>query len=151
MTTGSGSNIKVLSQQFERLQCWYYWREGFTECATELGSGGMIYVSSFMMIHSGIQVILRLSLQQLDRLQCCYYWLEGFMKYATEMTSCGMICIPSFMTSYTGVQTILRFCLSNFRGFNVGITGGRDLWIAHWNGLRCHDIHTKFHKDWFRH
>jgi hypothetical protein len=23
--------------------------------------------------------------------------------------------------------------------------------VHHWDGLRCHDIHTKFHKDWFRH
>jgi hypothetical protein len=23
--------------------------------------------------------------------------------------------------------------------------------VCHWDGLRCHDIHTKFHKDWFRH
>jgi hypothetical protein len=21
--------------------------------------------------------------------------------------------------------------------------------VCHWNGLRCHDTHTKFHKDWF--
>jgi hypothetical protein len=30
-------------------------------------------------------------------------------------------------------------------------TNGRDLWICHWDGLKCHDIHTKFHKDWLRH
>jgi hypothetical protein len=29
-----------------------------------------------------------------------------------------------------GVQATLRFCLSNLRGCNVDITGGRDLWIA---------------------
>jgi hypothetical protein len=23
--------------------------------------------------------------------------------------------------------------------------------VHRWDGLRCHDIHTKFHKDWFRH
>jgi hypothetical protein len=23
--------------------------------------------------------------------------------------------------------------------------------VRHWDGLRCHDIHTKFHKDWLRH
>jgi hypothetical protein len=23
--------------------------------------------------------------------------------------------------------------------------------VYHWDGLRCHDIQTKFHKDWFRH
>jgi hypothetical protein len=23
--------------------------------------------------------------------------------------------------------------------------------VLRWDGLRCHDIHTKFHKDWFGH
>jgi hypothetical protein len=23
--------------------------------------------------------------------------------------------------------------------------------VSRWDGLRCHDIHTKFHKDWFGH
>jgi hypothetical protein len=23
--------------------------------------------------------------------------------------------------------------------------------VRRWDGLRCHDIHTKFHKDWFSH
>jgi hypothetical protein len=23
--------------------------------------------------------------------------------------------------------------------------------VRRWDGLRCHGIHTKFHKDWFRH
>jgi hypothetical protein len=23
--------------------------------------------------------------------------------------------------------------------------------MQRWDGLRCHDIHTEFHKDWFRH
>jgi hypothetical protein len=31
MTIGSGIRVilTVLPQQFERLQCWYYWQEGF--------------------------------------------------------------------------------------------------------------------------
>jgi hypothetical protein len=28
-------------------------------------------------------------------------------------------------------------------------TGGRDLWNMPWGGLGCHDICTKFHKNWF--
>jgi hypothetical protein len=23
--------------------------------------------------------------------------------------------------------------------------------VRHWEGLRCRDMHTNFHKDWFRH
>jgi hypothetical protein len=37
------------------------------------------------------------------------------------------IYIPSFMKIGTGIQAILRFCLRNMRGYNVGITDGRDL------------------------
>jgi hypothetical protein len=39
----------------------------------EMDSGGMIYVPSFTMINSGIQVILRLLPQQSERLQCLQY------------------------------------------------------------------------------
>jgi hypothetical protein len=49
------------------------------------------------------------------------------MKYAVEMASGGMIYLPSSMKIATGVQAILRFCLSNLRGYNVGIIEGRDL------------------------
>jgi hypothetical protein len=39
----------------------------------------------------------------------------------------GMIGIPSSINISTYVQAVLRFCLSNLKGCNVGITGGRDL------------------------
>jgi hypothetical protein len=42
------------------------------------------------------------------------------------MASCGMIYIPSFMKIGGGVQAILIFCLRNPRGYNAGITDGRD-------------------------
>jgi hypothetical protein len=46
---------------------------------------------------------------------------------AVEIASCGMIYFPSSLNIGTGVQAILRFCLSNLKGYNVGITDGRDL------------------------
>jgi hypothetical protein len=49
------------------------------------------------------------------------------MMYAVEMGPDGMTHIPNFMKPCTDVQAILRFCLSNLKGYNVGITGGRDL------------------------
>jgi hypothetical protein len=80
---------------------------------------------------------------------CWYYWSKGF-KYAAEMASCGMIYIPSFMNIGTGIQAILRSDLRNLRGCNFSIIGG--FYYLHlWDELRCHDIHTKFHNDWFRH
>jgi hypothetical protein len=51
----------------------------------------------------------------------------GIYEVHLEMASCGMICISSFMKTGTDVQAILRFCLSNLRGYNVGVTDGRDL------------------------
>jgi UDP-N-acetylmuramyl pentapeptide phosphotransferase/UDP-N-acetylglucosamine-1-phosphate transferase len=38
------------------------------------GSGGVIYIPSFMTFGSGIQVILSLLPQQSERLECWYYW-----------------------------------------------------------------------------
>jgi hypothetical protein len=43
------------------------------ECATEMASDGMTYIQSFIMIGSGMQVILRLPPQQFESLQCWYY------------------------------------------------------------------------------
>jgi hypothetical protein len=55
-----------------------------------MASDGMIYISSFMKIGSGIQVIARLLPLQFERLQCWYYLWKRFMMYAIEMTSDGM-------------------------------------------------------------
>jgi hypothetical protein len=35
--------------------------------------------------------------------------------------------IPSFTKTGTGVQAILKLYLRNLRGYNVGITDGKDL------------------------
>jgi hypothetical protein len=62
MNIGSGIHVtwRVLPQQLERLQYFYYWWEGFMIYAVEMASDGMKYLSGFMTIDSGIQVILRL-------------------------------------------------------------------------------------------
>jgi hypothetical protein len=57
--------LRLLPQQFEVLQCWYYRWNGFMKCVTEIGSDGMIYVPSFMKIGAGIQPILRFCLSNL--------------------------------------------------------------------------------------
>jgi putative transposon-encoded protein len=56
--------------------------------ATEMGSGAMMYIPSFIQIGSGIQKLIR------EGYTGCR---EGFMKYATEMGSGAMIYIPSFI------------------------------------------------------
>jgi hypothetical protein len=44
MRIGSGIRVilRLLPQQFEMLQCWYYWWEGFMKYAVEMTSCGMI-------------------------------------------------------------------------------------------------------------
>jgi hypothetical protein len=86
------------------------------EDTVEMASDGMIHLPSFMMISSGIQVILRLLPQQFVRL----------MNYAVEMGSDGTTYILSSMNIFTGVQVTLIFFLSSLRGCNVGITNGRN-------------------------
>jgi hypothetical protein len=129
---------------------------GYTDSVKfEMGSGAMIYIPYFIdwFRHSKDtqthQAILRFS-QKFGRLQCRYYWWKEFMIYAVEMASCGMIYLPSFMKIGTGVQAILKFWIRKLKICNVGITDGRDYEVRHWDGLRWHDIHTKFHTDWFR-
>jgi hypothetical protein len=47
------------------------------------------------------------------------------------------ICIPSH-------------CLATTGGYTYTLMG--EIYeVCHWDGLRCHDIHTKFYKDWFMH
>jgi hypothetical protein len=68
-----------------------------------------------------------------------------------EMASSGMMYIPSFKTIGSDIQVLLRFCLNCVRGCNVGITDGKDLLIIPLRWAHLHVIHTKFHKDLFRH
>jgi hypothetical protein len=66
------------------------------------------------------------------------------MKYAVEMDSGVMIYIPSFIKIGSGIQR-LRGDTQTHR-----LMGGI-YEVLRWDELRCHDIHTEFHKDWFRH
>jgi hypothetical protein len=49
------------------------------------------------------------------------------MIYVVEVDSYGMVYLPSFIKTGTGVEAILTFYLRNFRRFNVGNAGRRDL------------------------
>jgi uncharacterized RmlC-like cupin family protein len=59
--------------------------------AIEMASGSMMYVPDFIMISSGIQVILRSLTQQFERLQCWYYRWVGVEKYTIDVGSHTMI------------------------------------------------------------
>jgi hypothetical protein len=54
--------LRLLPEQFKRLQCWCYLWEGFMTYAVEMVAGGVKCMQSFMMISLGIQVILSLIL-----------------------------------------------------------------------------------------
>jgi hypothetical protein len=49
------------------------------------------------------------------------------MKCTAEMDSDGILHIPSVMEISKGFEGILRLYLSNSKGWNVGITDGRNL------------------------
>jgi hypothetical protein len=46
---------------------------GIFEYTNEVTLGGMIYISSFIMVGSDVEVILRLLRHQPERPQCWYY------------------------------------------------------------------------------
>jgi hypothetical protein len=56
----------------------------------------------------------------------------------------------SFLKIGKGVQAILSVCLSNLIGCNVDITDEGIYDVHRSNGLRLHDIRTKFYDDRFR-
>jgi hypothetical protein len=64
---------------------------GFIKYSVEVASHGMIYLPSFVMIGSGIQVIVVLLPQQFG------VGITVVMNYAFEMASFGMIHESSFM------------------------------------------------------
>jgi hypothetical protein len=69
----------------------------------EMASADMKYIPYFMMISSGIHVILRFLRQQLERLQCWYYWWGRFMNYTVNMASGSTTDMQSFMTTDAGI------------------------------------------------
>jgi hypothetical protein len=73
------------------------------------------------------------------------------MKHAVQVACDGMMYTLSFMNIGSGIQVILSLlprqlewleCWYHWWGINE---------VSHWDGLRSHDVHTKFHDDRFRH
>jgi hypothetical protein len=60
MKIGSGIQVilSLLPEEYERLQCWYYWKKRFMNYAVEMALGSMIYIPSFMMIDKAILRLL---------------------------------------------------------------------------------------------
>jgi hypothetical protein len=45
--------VRLLPEQFERLQCCHYGWERFTKYTVEVGSGAMIYITEFQNFRGG--------------------------------------------------------------------------------------------------
>jgi hypothetical protein len=60
MAIGPGIQVmlRLLPQQFERLECSYYCVEGFAKQVGEMGAGGMISIPGLIKICSSIQHLL---------------------------------------------------------------------------------------------
>jgi hypothetical protein len=145
MKTSVGTRNKVNKLiQFEWLECWHYWWELFRKYTVDTASDGVIYIQSFIMIGSGIQVILRLILQQFERLQCWHYWWERFTKCSIDMTSGGMTYMRSFKSIGFGHSSNIKVVASTVWEAVVSVFLKRkfcDIWPL--DCLRWHDIYTK--------
>jgi hypothetical protein len=119
--------LRLLLQQFERLQCWYYWWEGLTKYTTQMAADGMICIPNLIINGSGIKVILRLLSQQFKRLHCWYYWWERFTKYVLRWLHVAWYIYQVSWTLVLLMSGIYELC--------------------HWDGLSWHDMHNKFHDD----
>jgi hypothetical protein len=53
--------------------------------------------------------------------------IEGTYEYAVEMASSGIIYIPSSMKIGVSFQGLIMLIFRNVRGYDIGITVGRDL------------------------
>jgi hypothetical protein len=70
------------------------------------------------------------------------------ISYAAQMISGGMIYIPSLMTIGSGITVIIT---SVWKDVTLVLLMEGIYELCLWDGLRCTDVHTKFHKDWFGH
>jgi hypothetical protein len=70
MMTDSGIQVvlRVLRQQFERLQCWNSSWEGFLKYLVEMFSGVMMHMLNLMTICSEIQLTLSVLPEQFQEL-----------------------------------------------------------------------------------
>jgi hypothetical protein len=64
------------------------------------------------------------------------------MKYAVEMGSGDLIFIPSFIKIGSGILKLIGVIHGH-------IPVGGIYEVRRGYELRCHDIRTRFHKDWF--
>jgi hypothetical protein len=77
--------LRVLPQQFERLQCWYCWWERYDVRHWDGLRWRDIYTPGFIKIWYRRSSNIKVFSQKFETPQCWYYWWKGFMVYAVEM------------------------------------------------------------------
>jgi hypothetical protein len=101
-----------------------------------------LYIPSFVTICSGVKVILRLLPQQFERLQCWYNWWDEL--WIVPLRWLQVACY-AYQVSWRPVQAF-KVITSTI----LLLLMGRIYAVCRWDGLRWHDILTRFHKDRFR-
>jgi hypothetical protein len=106
--------LYVMPQKSERLKCWYYSCERLMMYAVQVASCGVVYLTGFMNIGTGLQVILRFVL---SNLYDCNVGITDGRTYELPLEMCpgGMIYVQSIVKIGTGIQVILRLSLSNLK------------------------------------
>jgi hypothetical protein len=119
--------IKGLPQKFERLQCWYYWWKGSMKCATEMGSGGMAYLPTFMKTGRGVKVILRFCLSILKG--CNVGTTDGEDLWCTPLkrVQVAWYIYTKFHDDQLRHLSNITDTAATIWGCNVGITDRRNL------------------------
>jgi hypothetical protein len=120
---------RVISQQFERLQCWYYWWEGFMMCTAEMASGGMINIPSFMKVGAGVQVLFSSEIWEatllvllMGRIYVVHHWdglscLDVHTKFHKDWLR---HLIVNMGDTHTDIQTARWFHRPNFNSLKQG-------------------------------
>jgi hypothetical protein len=72
-----------------------------------MGSGGMIYIPSFIKIGTSVEAILRFCLRHLRGCNICIADGRDFLNYANEMGSGAVIYVPSFIKIGSGIQMLM--------------------------------------------
>jgi hypothetical protein len=81
-------------------------------------------------------------------------WLSIILWYNTDCIENNMSNNYFIVASvFVAVVTFLpSHCLAKIVGYTYRHRLMGEIYeVCCWDGLRCHDIHTKFHKDWFSH
>jgi hypothetical protein len=74
-----------------------------------------------------------------------FYWVDIWQRYGDTQTDTQTQASNNYSCFTSCCLTTIPVKDTETNGMMGGVCE-----VCRWDGLRCHDIHTKFHKDWFR-